>query len=389
MAIGIMGGTFDPIHIGHLLISEYIREELGLSKILFTPTGDPPHKPDRITPAGTRFELVKKAVADNINFEVLSIEADRQGKTYTVDTVCELEKLYPGEVLFYIIGSDTLYQLNTWKDPWLLKDRVKFVVYNRGGDKLEVERQIKSLRDEFGLSFVLSKGPMLDISSTEIRKRIGTRKSIKYMIPDSIVEDVRSISIELEFDLTAIEGIVRERLGEKRFRHTIGVAEKAVELAIRYGADGDKAYFAALLHDLAKPLDHASMLMMAGDSGIIFDNDTLGSTDLLHGAIGAYISEKEIGIRDTEILDAIRYHTTGRPNMTVLEKVIYLADFIEPGRSFPGVDEIRKLSMKDLNEAVIAALESTIEHLNRSNRRIHRSTLESRDYLIMERNTEI
>lgn len=389
MAIGIMGGTFDPIHIGHLLISEYIREELGLSKILFIPTGDPPHKPDRITPAGTRFELVKKAVADNINFEVLSIEADRQGKTYTVDTVCELEKLYPGEVIFYIIGSDTLYQLNTWKDPWLLKDRVKFVVYNRGGDKLEVERQIKSLRDEFGLSFVLSKGPMLDISSTEIRKRIGMRKSIKYMIPDSIVEDVRSISIELEFDLTAIEGIVRERLGEKRFRHTIGVVEKAVELAIRYGADGDKAYIAALLHDLAKPLDHASMLMMAGDFGIIFDNDTLGSTDLLHGAIGAYISEKEIGIRDTEILDAIRYHTTGRPNMTVLEKVIYLADFIEPGRSFPGVDEIRKLSMKDLNEAVIAALESTIEHLNRSNRRIHRSTLESRDYLIMERNTEI
>jgi predicted HD superfamily hydrolase involved in NAD metabolism len=131
------------------------------------------------------------------------------------------------------------------------------------------------------------------------------------------------------------------------------------------------------------------MLMMANDSGIIFDNETLGSTDLLHGAIGAYISEKEIGIGDTEILDAIRYHTTGRPDMTVLDKLIYLADFIEPGRSFPGVDEIRKLSMIDLNEAVIAALESTIEHLNRSGKKVHSSTVESRDYLIMEKNLEI
>lgn len=389
MAIGIMGGTFDPIHIGHLLISEYIREELGLSKIVFIPTGDPPHKPDRITPARLRLELVKKAIADNKAFEVLSIETDRQGKTYTVDTVCELEKLYPGEKLFYIIGTDTLFQLKSWKDPWLLKDRVVFVVYHRGGDKLEVERQTKSLEDRLGLSFILSKGPMIDISSTEIRKRLGFRKSIKYMVPDCIIEDVRNISIELEFDLNAIEGIVKSRLGEKRFRHTLGVAEKAVELALRYGADSDKAYIAALLHDLAKPMDHSSMLMIAADSGIIFDNETLESADLLHGAIGAIVSEKEIGLSDTDILTAIRYHTTGRPGMTVLEKVIFLADFIEPGRSFPGLDEIRRLSTVDLDEAVLAALESTIEHLNQAKIKIHNSTIESRDYLISEKNLEI
>lgn len=389
MAIGIMGGTFDPIHIGHLLISEYIREELGLSKILFIPTGDPPHKPDNITPAKLRLELVKKAIADNKAFEALTIETDRQGKTYTVETVCELERLYPGEKLYYIIGTDTLFQLNTWKDPWLLKERVVFVVYHRDGEKLEVERQIRSLADKLGLSFILSKGPMIDISSTEIRKRLGLRKSIKYMIPDCIIEDARNISIELDFDLNAIEGIVKARLGEKRFGHTLGVAEKAVELALRYGADSDKAYIAALLHDLAKPMDHGSMLKVAADSGIIFDNETLESTDLLHGAIGAIISEKEIGINDTDILTAVRYHTTGRPDMTVLEKVIFLADFIEPGRSFPGLDEIRSLSMLDLDEAVLAALESTIEHLNQVDRKIHKSTIESRDYLIKKRNLEI
>lgn len=389
MAKGIMGGTFDPIHIGHLLISEYIREELGLSKILFIPTGDPPHKSDRITPARLRLELVKKAIADNKAFEALPIETDRLGKTYTVDTICELERLYPGEKLYYIIGTDTLFQLEDWKDPQLLKGRVVFIVYHRDSDRLEVERQIKSLEEKLGLSFILSEGPMLDISSTEIRKRLGLRKSIKYMVPECIIEDVRRVSIELEFDLNAIEDIVKARLGEKRFGHTLGVAEKAVELAHRYGVDSDKAYIAAILHDLAKTMDHDSMLMIAADSGIIFDNETLESADLLHGAISAIISEKEIGIKDGDILTAVRYHTTGRPGMSVLEKVIFLADFIEPGRSFPGLGEIRTLSMIDLDEAVLAALESTIEHLNQANRKIHKSTIESRDYIINERNLEI
>lgn len=389
MAIGIMGGTFDPIHIGHLLIGEYVREELGLSKIVFIPTGDPPHKHDGITPAGIRFEIVMKAIADNKAFQALPIETVRQGKTYTVDTICELEKMYPGEKLYYIIGTDTLLQLNTWKHPWLLKDRIVFVVYHRDDDKLEVERQVKAYEEKLGLAFILSKGPIIEISSTEIRKRLGLRKSVKYMVPESISEDMRSIFIEMEFDLNAIEANVKARLGEKRYRHTLGVAEKAVELSLRYGADSDKAYIAALVHDIAKSMDHGSMLMMAQDSGIIFDNETLESTDLLHGAIGAYIAEKEIGIKDADILNAIRYHTTGRPYMTMLEKIVYLADFIEPGRSFPGVEEIRSIAMRDLDEAVLSALESTIDHLRKLNRKIHKSTIESRDYIISERNMEI
>lgn len=389
MAIGIMGGTFDPIHIGHLLISEYIKEELGLNKILFIPTGDPPHKPERITSARVRLELVKKAIADNPAFDALSIETERIGKTYTVDTISELEALYPGQKIYYIIGSDTLFKINSWKDPWLLKGRVTFVVYSRLGGIVEIESEIEILKERLGLSFYRSNGPVIDISSTEIRRRLGSRKSIKYMVPESIISDIDKIEIELEFDLESLESVVKDRLGERRFRHTMGVADKARELASQNGVDEDKAYVAALLHDLAKPMNLSDMLKAAGESGIMFDSDTLSSPDLLHGHIGAYLAESLLGVHDSEILDAIRFHTTGRPGMSTLEKVIYLADFIEPGRSFPGIDHIRNLSISDLDAAVVTAMESTINHLKRNNKQVHKSTLESMECLIRDKKLEI
>ena len=146
--------------------------------------------------------------------------------------------------------------------------------------------------------------------------------------------------------------IVRKQLTDHRYQHTVGVMETAISLANKYGVDEKKAELAAIFHDYAKFRDKEEMRSIIIEQHM--DKELLEyNSELWHAPVGAYLVEKEAGITDTEILDAIRYHTSGRPKMTRLEKVIYLADYIEPGRKFPGVDEVREIAEKDLNKALI------------------------------------
>jgi conserved hypothetical protein TIGR00488 len=170
--------------------------------------------------------------------------------------------------------------------------------------------------------------------------------------------------------------LVRTQLTEKRYIHTLGVADTAVELAGRFGADPKKAELAAAFHDYAKyrPLDEMKEVIRSHhlpDLLLEFD------PELWHAPVGAILVEREAGIHDREILDAIRFHTTGRPGMTVLEKIIFLADYIEPNRSFPGVEEVRQLAKKSLDRAVLRALQNTIIYLAAGGRRIYPDTLDT------------
>lgn len=380
MALGIMGGTFDPIHMGHLIIAEYIRVTYNLKKVIFIPVGEPPHKPGSITDSETRFDMVAASIVDNPDFEVSRLEMDRNGKTYTVDTIEELEKLYPGEMIVYIIGTDTLFELENWKTPEMIGERIKFIVYGRQASKYtEASRKAEELRSRFGLSIEFCSGPIIDISSSFIRARLAEGKSVRYLVPCAIESQLNNISLDNNYNIDNLMNVIKSRLGVKRFDHTLGVVDSAVELAKRYKGNVSKARVAALLHDIAKPMGHQEMLKIVSDSGIILDNQMLENTELLHGHIGAYIAESELGISDPEILDAIRFHTTGRENMTLLDKIIYLADFIEPGRNFPGVEEIRKIVIVSIDEAVIIALENTIKHLESLGTPIHKITLSARD----------
>src|SRR5690606_34869812 len=146
--------------------------------------------------------------------------------------------------------------------------------------------------------------------------------------------------------------IVKKQITEHRYKHTLGVMETAIELAQKYGEDKKKAEIAAIFHDYAKFRDKEEMksiiLTQQMDKELLQYN-----SELWHAPVGAYLVEKEVNINDTAILDAIRYHTSGRPGMTLLEKIIYLADYIEPGRHFPGVEEVRDLAKEDLNKALI------------------------------------
>jgi predicted HD superfamily hydrolase involved in NAD metabolism len=166
---------------------------------------------------------------------------------------------------------------------------------------------------------------------------------------------------------------VRAELTEHRYIHTIGVMETAIELANRFGADGNKAEIAAIYHDYAKfrPKEEMKKLIIEHNLG----SDLLvHNVELWHAPVGAYLVEKEVGIVDSEIIDAIRFHTSGRPSMTLLEKIIYVADYIEPGRHFPGVEEVRELAKISLEDALIKAIHNTIVFLMKKKQPIYPAT---------------
>ena len=176
---------------------------------------------------------------------------------------------------------------------------------------------------------------------------------------------------------------VRAEMPERRWRHTVGVIETAIALALRYGEDPQRAELAAIIHDVAKfwPIERQGNAIR--DNGL--NQEVLGyDKELWHAEVGAWVAGRDFGVTDGGVLDAIRYHTSGRRGMSKLEKIVWLADYIEPGRDFPGVNDIRELSEKHLEKAIVAALDGTISFLIEKGKRIFPLTIEARNGLIDE-----
>ncbi len=187
--VGIMGGTFNPIHIGHLMAAEAARDEFSLDEVLFIPTGHPPHKNGEVAPSEYRLAMAKLAIQSNPYFNLSSIETDREGTTYTVDTLRLLLKQYPENYSFYyIIGGDTLMELDTWRQFDRVSTMCSFIVYKRPGISVEeMELKAKELTERFSANILYSKGSAVDVSSTDIREKLKKDKTVRYLIPDSVL----------------------------------------------------------------------------------------------------------------------------------------------------------------------------------------------------------
>jgi nicotinate-nucleotide adenylyltransferase len=188
MKIGISGGTFDPIHVGHLMVAETIREKFELDKILFIPVGDPPHKNYKdITDKNIRLEMVKKAIEGNCYFEFSDIEVKRKGFTYAIDTLKELQKIYPEAQFYYIVGSDVVFDILTWKAYEEVFKICKFIVVLRSEHNIQdLNQRIKYLKDTYGALILINKMPGIEISSTWVRDTIKKGLSVKYFVPDCV-----------------------------------------------------------------------------------------------------------------------------------------------------------------------------------------------------------
>lgn len=355
-AYGIMGGTFDPIHSGHLLMAEAAMNQLALDEVRFIPDGDPPHKAE-LAPAEDRLKMVELATAGRSGFRALDMEIRRAGRTFTVDTLERLTRDHPSDRFVYIVGADTLMLIESWRNFSRVASLLSGVACApRTGISAEAaDGQIAHLKQKYNLNVSrLSMAPA-DVSSTEVRRLVARGLSIGRMVPGGVSEYIRARKLYLDPMLTELQ----KALSRERYRHTLGVEQTAVTLAERYGEDPEAARVAALLHDCARCLDSAEMRRLVGERA---GESALRA--LMHAPAGAQLARQKYGVEDERILSAIRWHTTGHEGMTRLEKIIYLADFVEPNRpNYPGLSELRAEAFRDLDRAVRMAAESTMRYV--------------------------
>ncbi|WP_069997944.1 nicotinate-nucleotide adenylyltransferase [Cellulosilyticum sp. I15G10I2] len=371
--LAIMGGTFDPIHIGHLVTAEEVRHEFNIDEVLFVPTGHPPHKSNiNMTTSEHRYLMTVLATAANANFKVSRLEIEREGVTYTIDTIKEIKKVYGRDVrLYFITGADAIHKILTWKESEELLQICDFVAVTRPGHNTEeLLHQIEELKRTYQTSIHFLEVPALAISSSNIRDRIHNMKPIKYLVPQEVENYIKKYNLyEYKIYLTTEErermcSYVASKMSPKRYAHTRGVIEMAIEFANVYKINCDEVFIAALFHDIAKELPLAEKENLCRQYKIELDDFEKRHLDLAHGKIGAAMLENEWKITKPSILDSIRYHTVGREEMCDLEKVIYLADMTEEGRSpYKGKEQIKSLALYDLNRAMYKALYSSYNYV--------------------------
>ena len=392
MKIGIYGGTFNPPHNGHITAAQAAVEKLGLEKLLLIPDKVPPHKQ---LPAGSadgrqRYEMTALAAGSIGKLaEVSDIELKRQGKSYTSDTLRILQKLYPDDELYLLMGSDMFLSLHTWHEPEVICSLAHIGAFSRlqEGETETFTAQKTMLEREYGAKVhIIVNDNVIELSSTEVREAFTGGKG-KDLTPTAIYgyierEHLYGTSVDLKH-LTPDElrPIALSYLKPKRMPHVLGTEQEAVKLARMYGVDETKARIAALLHDCTKKLEMDEQLELCKEYGIELDELEQKALKLLHSRTGAELARRVFGV-DDEVYSAIRWHTTGRADMTKLEKILYLADYIEPSRDFDDVEPLRKVVYEDLDKGLLLGLQMTVDEMEAMGNPVHHNTLDARNYLI-------
>lgn len=394
MKIGVYGGTFNPPHLGHLTAARAVFELLKLDKLLLVPAGLPPHKelPAGSPTAEQRLEMTRLAgeqigLGDQV--EVLDLELRRQGKSYTSDTLAQIKALYPEAELWLLMGTDMFLTLQTWHAPEEIFALAGIAAFGRTEADTEelfsVQREYLYRTYPNARIFTLTIPGVVDVSSTELREQLAADRGAN-LLPPAVYgyilrEGLYHSNADLKhLSLSKLRPVALSYLKHKRIPHVLGTEQEAIRLAERYGADVGKTRVGALLHDCTKKLDLAEQLALCERYGIPLDDMERKTLKLLHAKTGAAIARDVFGV-DDEIYGAILWHTTGRAGMTLLEKILYLADYIEPSRDFPGVDKLRAVCYKDLDAGLLMGLEMTIGEMNALGSPVHRATIEARDAL--------
>ena len=382
MKIGILGGTFDPIHYAHIHIAKAALSEVNLDKVIFMPSGNSYMK-QNVSPAIHRLNMLKLALKDYPEFEISEIEINRKGYTYTCDTIKELKETSDDEY-YFIIGTDTLLMLEKWYKPEYLFENLTFVVADRNSDEREAKE--KEYIEKYNAKIINLTCDYMDTSSTRIRECIlselygitsgdnNTSKEdinfdsnfeyLKNNIPYDVFEYIKNNHLYKELNDAEMITLLSQELKESRLLHTLGVIDTASELAKIYNVDSKEASRSALLHDCAKYMPLEDMIAICKRNFVELNDIEKKSEALLHSKAGACYAYEKYGISDENILNAIKYHTTGRPDMSMLEKIIFVADFIEPNRTHSDkLPMYRMIAKADIDLVCMNILKDTLDYL--------------------------
>ncbi len=380
MAIAIYGGSFNPPHIGHVNVAERVREYFHPEKFYIIPAGTPPHKAMAADSASDarRLEMCRLAFA-GLNAEISDMEMRREGKSYTADTLMHLEEAHPGQELILVMGTDMFLSLETWNRAEFILKTAHICVLRRDEEKTAIDEKAAEYSEKYGSTITFIADEPVPAASSDIRDRLKKRGG-RSLLPESVYEYIignRLYGAKPEWDW------LRERaysyLKPKRVPHVAGCEAEARRLALRWGEDEELAAEAAILHDITKRLDLKQQLILCEKYDIIADTLEAKSEKLLHSKTGAALASEMFGVSE-QVANAIRWHTTGKADMTKLEKIIYLADYIEPTRDFEGVETLRRLAYEDLDKALVLGFEMSLEDLKSYGVPPHKNTIDALEH---------
>ena len=386
--IGIYGGTFNPPHTGHLQAAKQAVEVLDLDLLLMIPDRIAPHKD---IPAGSptpeqRLEMLRIALAGEEKILPSDIELRREGVSYTYLTLEALREQYPEEELILLMGTDMFLSFESWKEPERICDLASLGVFYRGekGEKEKILAQKANLEAK-GARVELVENDIINISSTQLRRLLAFHAADEFL-PAGIGEYIRANGL---YDTAAqwknlpmeeLEPIVIRLLHPNRVAHVLGCRDEAVRMAAHWGEDVTNAARAGILHDITKVLDGPLQLTLCAAYDKVLNDFSRKYPKTLHALTGSLVAEKIFGENEA-VVEAICNHTTGRANMSTLEKIIYVADYMEPCRDFPGVEKLRELAYSDLDAALKLGLEMTLQHLARQGNEVSPESREALAFL--------
>ena len=370
--IGIYGGSFNPPHVGHIQAAKQAVHALHLRKLYVVPAGIAPHKelpPNSPTPE-QRLQMLRIALADCPNMEVSPMELERQGASYTYETVLALKQQHPEDELVLLMGTDMFLSFPTWKNPESILENATLGVFYRGekGEQAAIQAQ-KEEMEARGVKVYLVDNEVIAISSTQMRRLLAFRCAGE-LLPNGVLDYIRENYLYdtrtdwKRLPMDQLEQVVIRLLNPNRVNHVLGCRDTAVALAQHWGADVTDAARAGILHDITKAIDGPLQLTLCSAYGKILSDFSRKYPKTLHALTGSLVAERIFGENEA-VISAIEHHTTGKADMSLLEKIIYVADYMEPNRNFPGVEQLRHLAFTDIDAALKLGLEMTLEHLKR------------------------
>ena len=391
--IGVYGGSFNPIHLGHIHAAQEMADQLRLDQVLLIPAAQPPHKTlPAYSPTGEqRLEMVRLSAKGDPRLKECDLELLREGKSYTVQTLRQLKDLYPGDDLYLLMGTDMFMGL----DHWYLSEEICRLAHivcisrEEKDSRAELKKQAELLRSRLNADVSILPSRPLEMNSTTIRRMIFFGCAEDYLSEDVYDYIRRNHLYGAGLDWT---GLNFERLADRsldlhkkdRISHVVGVSTTAAKLAERYGARIDYAMRAGILHDITKALDGPEQLRLCRHFGIALTPFEEKHPKLLHSKTGAAVAERIFGERP-EVCSAIFWHTTGCSNMALLDKILYIADYSEPNRCFDGVEKIREVLFQDLDLALYRGFGMSLEELKREGKALDRHSIEAYEYIKKER----
>lgn len=385
--IGIYGGAFNPPHIGHIAGAKYALKALGLERLLLIPSCVSPHKPlpENSPDPAQRLEMLRLAATD-LRMEVSDLEFQRGGTSYTYETVEQVRQQYPDAELILLMGTDMFLSFNRWRAPERIVQNVSLAVMCRGEKKEQEQIQEKiPVLEQMGAKIYVLENPVTEISSSDLRRMVVFGCAAPYLAPE-VADYICANGLyagnrsRKSLPIDALQKEVESLLKPSRVAHVLGCRDAAVDLAKRWGVNETDAARAALLHDITKALDGQQQLALCEFYGAEVDAFSRRNTKILHAYTGSLVARRIFGENDA-VVEAIRTHTSGEAGMNLLQKIIYVADYMEPNRDFDGVEELRCLAYTDIDKALKMGITWATDILRQQGREISPDSLEAMEEL--------